>query len=217
MTIKTKPLLLSIGAALSLALAALWLRGTPPWVTPTPIPPAPDAMTSAQAFAPHNQLANLPQTALRPLLSADRKPHPQELAPNAAQAAEKDPFENIVFHGIFSSSEKEGGIIVKVDDKTQRLKVNQSLGSWRLVSIKQNVAQFEGQNKEARSITLKYLAGPKETAKKDGSGNTNATEAAPNGTVQPGVVQDIPPAAPAPRKSLAERRAEREARRTGQM
>lgn len=198
MRMKTETALLCVGALLGLSLAAVWLRGIPAWDPPTPVIPDAEVLAAAEVYAPQNSASALPQTISRPLLSADRKPHPQELTQQAAPP-EPDPFEKIVLNGIFGAGGSEGGVIVKTEDKVKRLKIGESLGSWRLTQVLASEARFENSNKEKRSLVLKYLTNPQEK---------NPAGQPPGIPTPPTAVPDLPPAVPINR-SKTPRRANR--------
>jgi len=84
----------------------------------------------------------------RPVFSPTRRPPP---AKNAA-SARADPLDAIHLYGSFSGSEG-GGVIVRVDGKTRRVKVSEAIGDWNLKEIRSGEVIF-ARGAETRAVPL---------------------------------------------------------------
>jgi hypothetical protein len=84
----------------------------------------------------------------RPLFAPDRRPPP----PPAA-APPPDPFATIKIQGIFSGA--NAGILANVDNKTRRVKINETIGNWTLKSINGRDITFT-QGDDHRTVRLTY-------------------------------------------------------------
>jgi hypothetical protein len=129
--------LLLVNLALAAVLAWLWL--TPAgalrnvhWQAPAPrkselatmVPPLPGVSTAE----PGQYLAMLD----RPLFSSTRRPPPPP--PPPAPPPPVDTLANARISGVFQSG-GIGGIIISVDGRVQRVRLNEAVGGWTLKSI----------------------------------------------------------------------------------
>lgn len=87
----------------------------------------------------------------RPLFAPDRRPPPPP--PPPIPPPPPDPLANIQIQGIFSGA--NAGILVRVEGKTRRVKINETIGQWTLKSIDGRDITF-GQGDEKRQLRLAY-------------------------------------------------------------
>jgi hypothetical protein len=144
-------LLVVLNLALAAWLASMWL--TPQgawrnlaWQPPAPIQPELGAVAAANA---EMNLTGFVATLDRPLFSPSRRPPPVKAA---AAAAPVDPLANIQLYGIYSGS-GGSGIIARVDGKSRRFRVDESVGEWVVKSIKDRDVTF-ARGAEVRVIHL---------------------------------------------------------------
>ena len=134
------PWLIALNLLLLVLLAWQWL--TPQgglrnahWEPPAPLRPD---LGSVSAASGSLDAARLAAILARPVFSVTRRPAAPALA---AAPAQSDPLDSVHLYGMFSGSEG-GGVIVKVEGKTRRLKVSELLGDWRLKEIRGPDAVF---------------------------------------------------------------------------
>ena len=134
-------ILVAIGAVLALVLAWLWLGtdGKPRnvhWQTPEPH--LPDFASMVPALPPQESvdLGRFVATLERPLFSPSRRPPPPPPPPVvAAPPPPPDPLAKLQLSGVFSGEGGTGGIIARIDGKSQRVLVNGKIGSWVVKSV----------------------------------------------------------------------------------
>jgi type II secretory pathway component PulC len=110
-------------------------------------------LTTAEQFDAGRFMAILD----RPLFSPTRRPPPP---PKPVVVPQPDPLDTVHLFGIFSGADG-GGIIIRVDGRTRRVKIGESVGDWRLKEIRGRDAIFS-RGSETRSTTLfqaKQLSG----------------------------------------------------------
>lgn len=142
---------------LAAALAWLWFdqsgnaRGVS-WTPPSALPPE---LAKASGSDPASSLNADPVQYVaileRPLFAPDRRPPPPPAPPVAAPPP--DPLDNIQLSGIFTGA--DAGIIARVDGKTRRIKVNESIGAWTLKSVSGRDVTF-AQGSDSRQLRLNY-------------------------------------------------------------
>lgn len=127
---------LNIIAGLMLA----WLWFTPDgamrnvrWVPPEPQKPNFAAMVPELPAAAHVDTTRFVAVLDRPLFSPSRRPPPPP--PPPAAAPPPDPLANIQLFGVFVGAEG-GGILARVDGKNRRVTMNDTIGAWKIKSIK---------------------------------------------------------------------------------
>lgn len=150
-------LLVALNVGLAVLLAALWL--TPQgglrnaaWQPPAPVKPE---FASAVAVNAPTDPAGLMASVDRPLFSPSRLPPPVKAA--GAPEPPPDPLANIRLHGIYAG-QGVGGIIATVDGKSRRFRLNESVGEWKVASIKDRDVTFT-RGGETRVIRLAMGAG----------------------------------------------------------
>jgi hypothetical protein len=148
-------LLLTLLAAAGLAW--MWfdehvqLRG-PTWVAPKAI--APDIKVPVNPQAAGTTASDPVRFAAileRPLFAPDRRPPPPPPPPTPPPPP--DPFATVQIQGIFSGT--QSGILARVDGKSRRVKINETIGNWTLKSIDGRDATFT-QGDETRKLRLAY-------------------------------------------------------------
>ena len=167
--------LLLLNGVLLLALAGLWFtpQGEPrrsPWQAPAALPPELPSLSVSELPA-----VDLGLIVARPLFSADRRPPPPPAAPPPP-----DPMANIELLGVLGGD--YAGVIARVDGKSQRLRVNDTLGEWTLVAVEGRRATFKRQTEERHlDLAFSRLGGAAATT---ATAATAATAAAPASNAQ---------------------------------
>lgn len=144
-------LLVGANVALAALLGWLWVgpggvRGIH-WTPPAAVAPQ---LGSTAAFAIAQDDADTARYMAildRPLFSTTRRP-----APVAAGSGGPDPMEGMHLLGLFTGSDG-GGVIVRVDGKTRRLRVNEAIGAWSLKEVRPQDAVF-ARGAETRVVAL---------------------------------------------------------------
>ena len=153
-------LLLVVSLLLAGGLAWLWFdesgqRRDVVWTPPAPLAPelakplkpGDLALSGAPSVSPTQYFALLE----RPLFAPDRRPPPPPAPPAAPPPP--DPLANIQISGIFTG--ERAGIIAKVDGKSRRIAVNDSVGAWTLKSVVGRDVTF-AQGSDSRQLRLNY-------------------------------------------------------------
>jgi hypothetical protein len=191
-------------------LAWLWvdpqggLRGVH-WQAPASIKPelgAPAASIGAQDA----DTARFMVIVDRPVFNTSRRPAPSMA--KGSGPAKSDPLDSVHLYGLFSGG-AGGGAIVRVDGKTRRVMVSESIGDWSLKEVRPREAVF-ARGPESRVVPLVQAKQPATaTANRNpmpgfpGLGampypfippGTAAAPVAPSASVSPPAVQTSPPA-----------------------
>ena len=153
-------LLALLSLLLAAALAWLWLdqagnlRGIS-WTPPAALPPElAKASGSEPAMLPGGDPVQYVVILERPLFAPDRRPPPPPPPPAPpVTAPPPDPLDNIQLSGIFTGA--NAGIIARVDGKTRRVRVNESVGAWTLKSVSGREVTF-AQGNNSRQLRLNY-------------------------------------------------------------
>ena len=131
-------LLWMLNVVVGLVLAWLWF--TPEgavrnvrWAAPEPQKPNFAAMVPELPAATQADTTRFVAMLDKPLFSPSRRPPPPP--PPPAAAPPPDPLANIQLFGVFVSAEG-GGILARVDGKNRRITMNDSIGAWKIKSIK---------------------------------------------------------------------------------
>ena len=183
--------------ALAAVLAWQWLspsgQRSTHWAAPAPIVPQLGAGSAGMLPGQETDAVRLPAVLERPVFAVTRRPPPPVKVAAAAPAAPPpDPLDSVHIFGMFSGSEG-GGLIVRAEGKTRRLKVSESLGGWRLREIRGTDAVFARAG-ETRVISLVQV--------KQGAG---AAAVAP--PVRPAMAAPAPTSLSAPAPTPASQRA----------
>ena len=97
----------------------------------------------------------------RPLFSPNRRPPPPPPPPDAVAAPTVDPLAGIQLFGVFSSeNNRGGGIIARINGKTQRIFLQEKLGDWTLQGIKEREVTLQRAGGETRVLPLAHARGP---------------------------------------------------------
>ena len=151
-------LLLAISVLLAGLLAWQWigpqagLRGDTRWQPLVPIKPAlesPSADAVALAGAGASQTVALLD---RPVFAPSRRPPVPPAVAKAVAPAPPDPLDSAHLYGLFSGP-TGGGVIVRVEGKTQRIGLAGSVGDWKLKTVRGREAVF-ARGAETRVISL---------------------------------------------------------------
>lgn len=127
-----------LNVVVGLVLAWLWF--TPEgavrnvrWVAPEPQKPNFAEMVPELPAAAQADTTRFVAMLDKPLFSPSRRPPPP--SPPPAAAPPPDPLANIQLFGVFVGAEG-GGILARVDGKNRRITMNDSIGAWKIKSIK---------------------------------------------------------------------------------
>jgi hypothetical protein len=148
-----------LNIVLALSLAAMWL--TPQgqwrnlhWTRPAPI--LPDYQQMLPALPAPQSVSTSAFLALleRPLFSSTRRPPPPP--PPPVPAPPPDLLANAQLMGIYQSGEASG-IIVRIEGKNRRIRLNESVNGWQLHSVQERAAVFTsaGQTRELPLLRAK--------------------------------------------------------------
>jgi hypothetical protein len=148
------PLLGLLTLVLAAGLAWMWVdeHARPrniSWVAPKAL--APDLKVPVNSEAGPGAVANPNAYAVitaRPIFAPDRRPPPPPAPPPPP-----DPLANVQVYGIFSGT--TAGILVRVDGKVHRIKINEKIGPWTLNSIDGREIVF-AQGEQKRTLRLAY-------------------------------------------------------------
>lgn len=77
----------------------------------------------------------------RPLFSPARRPPPPAPPPKLVAPVPADPFDTVHLYGFFTGKDG-GGVITRVDGKTRRVKLAESIGEWKLTEIRSREVVF---------------------------------------------------------------------------
>lgn len=189
--------LVAINLALAAGLAWQWLspagQRSTHWAAPAPLAPQLGAGSAGMQLGQESDAARVAALLERPVFAVTRRPlPPPKVAAAAPVAPPPDPLDSVHIFGMFSGSEG-GGLIVRAEGKTRRLKVSESFGEWRLREIRGTDAVFARAG-ETRVISLVQV--------KQGAG---AAAVAP--PVRPAMAAPAPTSLSAPAPSPASQRA----------
>ena len=153
MRLSTTPLLIGLNVLLAGAIAALWitpeggLRGAH-WQPPATVRPDLGAVPAVSASQDDADTSRFVAILDRPLFSTTRRPAP---VMGKGDSGRPDPLDGLHLYGVFSGSEG-GGIIARVDGKSRRVKVSETIGDWNLKEIRGHQAVF------ARGPEIRFVA-----------------------------------------------------------
>ena len=89
----------------------------------------------------------------RPVFSPTRRPPPPPPPPKVVVPARPDPLDGIHLYGLFSGG-GVGGVIARVEGKTRRIKVSESVGDWSLKEIRSRDVVFTKAGGDTRVVPL---------------------------------------------------------------
>lgn len=169
---------------LALALASLWFTPqaqprSAPWQPPAPlVPEAPQALPLVAAPPDAGQQQAILE---RPLFAPDRRPPPPPPPPSAKPPP--DPLANMQLTGVLQGD--FNGVLARVDGQSRRIRVDETIGSWKLVSVNGRKATFTRDGNE-RTLEMAYArlsaplpSAPTAAAGNAGIGQSTASSAAP--------------------------------------
>jgi hypothetical protein len=166
------------------------------WQPPTAIKP--EFGSASAAGLPKEELDTGRFVAIveRPLFSPTRRP---PLPPKVVVVPPPDPLDTAHLYGIFSGAEG-GGIIVRLQGQTRRVKIGDPVGDWRLKEIRGREVIFArgGETRMAVLVQAKQVSGnlpPPVAIPRSPQPVPPPRVAAPNSTVAP---QPNSPATAAP-------------------
>lgn len=144
-------------AALAAALAWLWVGAdgklrNMTWQAPVPIAPDLGGEAVHLPAAKPMDVSLFMATLDRPLFSPNRRPAPPTPKEGDAKPA-PDPLAGLHLYGLYTSEQGPSGILVRVNGKVRRIGIDESLGDWKLQSIRERevVLMRDG---EERTIPL---------------------------------------------------------------
>lgn len=155
MRVGTTSALIGLNVLLAVLIAGLWitpqgqLRGTR-WQPPAAV--RPDLGTAPAVLAGQDDTDTARYVAIldRPLFTPGRRPAP--VAARADAAGRPDPLDGLHLYGVFSGPDG-GGIIARVEGKSRRVKVSETLGDWSLKEIRGHQVIFS-RGAETRTVAL---------------------------------------------------------------
>ncbi|MBS0294433.1 MAG: hypothetical protein JSS01_18160 [Proteobacteria bacterium] len=152
--------LAALNIALALALAAMWVSPQGQWrnihwTRPAPIQPDFQQMLPPLPGAPQPVSGSTFLALLeRPMFSSTRRPPPPP--PPPAPAAPPDLLADAQVLGTYQSGEASG-IIARIEGKSRRIRLNESLNGWQLRTVHERAAIFTngGQTRELPLLRAK--------------------------------------------------------------
>lgn len=151
--------LLALNFALLIVLLALWvdtkgqLRGIN-WTQPAPLGIDAPGMVPTLPEREIRQGQFL-ETLERPLFSPSRRPPPPPPPPAPSEEV-APPLTGVHVYGIYGAG-NQGGAILGVDGKNQRIAVNQTVKGWQLVAIDNNRLTFRRGSRQHVLELVHYL------------------------------------------------------------
>ncbi|MDB5947223.1 MAG: hypothetical protein JWQ33_2249 [Ramlibacter sp.] len=202
-------LLLSLNVLLAGLLVWLWvgpdgtLRGVH-WVPPQPIRPDLGSLSATSVQKDDADMNRFMAILDRPVFSPTRRPPPPPPPPKPVVVVRPDPLDTIHLYGLFSGAEG-GGVIVRVEGKTRRVKVSESIGDWSLKEIKAREVVFTkaGQSRVVPLMQASQAAGgapPRPAFSAPGAPAAAIPGPAPAGVTPPAAAAQQPTPAPAPQQ-----------------
>jgi hypothetical protein len=193
MRLATTPLLIGLNVLLAGALAALWidpqggLRGVH-WQPPAAVRPDLGAAPAVSASQDDADTSRFVAILDRPLFSTTRTAAP---VAGKSEGGRPDPLDGLHLYGVFSGSDG-GGIIARVDGKSRRIKVSESIGDWNLKEIRGQQAVF-ARGPEIRFVALAQARqGATTSAAAPGATGGAAADAAAVFRRRPPVIRTLP-------------------------
>ena len=152
----TLPLLGLICAALVMLLASLWLEPSGQLRHTRWLPPAPITADYLQMLPPLTEPAPSSTSRFlalleRPLFSETRRPPPPPPPPNPV-APPPDTLSTAQLVAVFTGAQLQG-VILRVQDKNRRLRLNEAIDGWVLRSVHSQGAVFEHSG-QVRQLSL---------------------------------------------------------------
>ncbi|HRP19785.1 MAG TPA: hypothetical protein PK925_04070 [Alicycliphilus sp.] len=156
-----RAILLLLSLVLLVALLALWVntKGQVRHVHWTQ--PEPKSLDVAGMLTPLPvrtvEQGQFLETLERPLFSPSRRPPPPPPPPAPPEEA-APPLTGVHVYGLYGA-DNQGGAILRVDGKNQRVAVNQSVKGWRLASIGSNSLTFRRGSRQHVLELRHYIPG----------------------------------------------------------
>lgn len=127
------------------------LRGTH-WQPPAAVRPDLGSLSAASIQGADADVSRFMAILDRPVFSPTRRPPPPPPPPKVVAPVRPDPLDTIHLYGLFSGA-GGGGVIARVDGKTRRIKVSETVGDWSLKEIKAREVVF-AKGGESRVVPL---------------------------------------------------------------
>lgn len=159
------------------------LRGVH-WQPPAPVRPDLGGLSAASVQQEDANINRYISILDRPVFSPTRRPPSPPPPPKVVAAVRPDPLDTIHLYGLFSGA-GGGGVIVRVEGKTRRVKVSETVGDWSLKEIRPREVVF-AKGGESRVVPL-----------------MQATPAAGAAAARPAFSAPVFPAAAAPASAAA--------------
>lgn len=159
---KTFAVLLALALLLVAGLAVRWLDGDAwRWQPPAPIVPV-LGESGAQQRATPRAADDYPHTLARPLFNVSRRPPPPAVAgrDGGKRDAPAVAVDDMRLQALMGDGAGRGVALVSLNGKPHRVRLGETLGGWRLVSIQGRGARFvraanNGESdREARELRL---------------------------------------------------------------
>ena len=111
------------------------------WRPPAAVRPDLGSLSAASIQGADADVSRFMAILDRPVFSPTRRPPPPPPPPKVVAPVRADPLDTIHLYGLFSGA-GGGGVIARVDGKTRRVKVSETVGDWSLKEIKAREVVF---------------------------------------------------------------------------
>lgn len=157
MTVPLMRRLVLASATVLVAIVAMLLLLQWRWSPPPPHPVG-DALFDVPGLASGGlDVALLGETLVRPLFVPDRRPPAPDAAPTAE--VEADPLAHVQVLGLFGSG-SNGGAILLIDGKAQRIRHGEMAGPWTLQGVDGRSLEFSRDDGTHARLELVHLPQP---------------------------------------------------------
>ena len=158
-------ILMFVSTLLAGLLVWLWvgpngaLRGVH-WRPPAAVRPDLGGLSAASIRMEDADISRFMSILDRPVFSPTRRPPPPPPPPKVVAPVRPDPLDTIHLYGLFSGA-GGGGVIARVEGKTRRVKVSETVGDWSLKEIRPREVVFAkgGENRVVPLMQATQAAG----------------------------------------------------------
>ena len=158
-------ILMFVSTLLAGLLVWLWvgtngaLRGVH-WQPPAAVRPDLGGLSAASIQKEDADVSRFMSILDRPVFSPTRRPPPPPPPPKVVAPVRPDPLDTIHLYGLFSGA-GGGGVIARVEGKTRRVKVSETVGVWSLKEIRPREVVFAkgGENRVVPLMQAAQAAG----------------------------------------------------------